>query len=538
MPGATRTAAEAELDRLALLRGWMVAGPFDNEGKRGFDHPFPPEEGEGDLAARWPGKVREVGWRPLPPEAEVQGFVNLGLALRPARDVTAYALAVVESPREQRVRLHVGSSGAVKVFVNGALALADPSYHPPRLDQVAAELTLRKGANRLLVKVSQAEGRFGFFARLARPGGEPLELARQALPPLPPRPAPGALDAAPVPGVIEALERRAREAAGKEAAAAYRDLAIALAERQPGEERERQAAAAARQAVLLDPRHLGSRLLAARLEDDANRRSAHLEAAVEAHPGDATALGMLAQMEAQRGRLARARSLLDRALAAAPGAVAPRLLLAEVEEAAGLEAQAAARRAATAASAPDHPGAALAAARSARGQGHLDEAERLLRRALALRHDDGAARALLVQLQLDRGDLDGAVAGLQEALRVDPSDGGARLRLAELQAANGRADAAEASFADLLRIAPEEAEVLERRGKARMRAGLSSGALADFHAALELRPQNPQLKELVRAMAPGRERFETPYLLDARALAREAPPAPGGGRGGAGRPAR
>ncbi|HEX8908985.1 MAG TPA: DUF3857 domain-containing protein, partial [Anaeromyxobacteraceae bacterium] len=172
---------------------------------------------------------------------------------------------------------------------------------------------------------------------------------------------------------------------------------------------------------------------------------------------------------------------------------------------------------------PFHPGAVAAAVRGLRAQDRLDEAAPLLRKALALRFDDAAARASLVQVLLQRADLDGAVRLLEEAIRLDPADQEARLRLADLLAGNGRPDAAEAAYAAALRIAPEEPEILERRGQARLRAGHAQEALADFQSALDLKPQNPQLKELVRAIEPKRERFERPYLRDARALAASAP---------------
>jgi tetratricopeptide (TPR) repeat protein len=114
---------------------------------------------------------------------------------------------------------------------------------------------------------------------------------------------------------------------------------------------------------------------------------------------------------------------------------------------------------------------------------------------------------------------------LEEALRIDPADRSSRLQLADLLAANGRNGEAEAAFGAALRIAPEDAETLERRGRARLRAGRTRDALGDFQAALDLRPQNPQLKELVRALEPARERFEEPYLYDARELARASPAA-------------
>jgi tetratricopeptide (TPR) repeat protein/transglutaminase-like putative cysteine protease len=514
--------AQGELAKLAFLDAWWIAGPFDDEGKRGFDEVFPPERGQ-DLAARFPGKAREVGWRPLPPEAAAMGFAHLGAAVRPAREVVVYALAVVDAPRDERVRLHLGASGAVKVFVNGAPVLTERAYHPARLDQVAVSFGLRRGPNRILVKLCHVEGRLGLYARLADARGEPLRLAARHAGPLPAAQRPSPEKPERVSSALAALERRAREARGPDAAAARLGFALALAERRPYDDRDRRAVAEARAAVELAPRSVPARLLAARLEEDPNRRRAHLEAALEAAPADALALGALAQHELGRGHLARAKRLLDRAIAAAPGLAGPRLFLADLHDQAGLAARAGLERAELARLHPFHPGVIAAAARAARAQDRLEEATALLRKALALRFDDGPARASLVQLLLERGDPDGAARLLEEALRLDPGDLPARLRLADVLAANGRLEEAEAAYATAERIAPEEAEVKERRGQARLRAGRTKDALADFQAALELKPQNPQLKELVRAMEPARERYEAPYALDARALAGAAP---------------
>ncbi|GEJ59502.1 DUF3857 and transglutaminase domain-containing protein [Anaeromyxobacter diazotrophicus] len=515
--------SEADLAQLAFLRGWQVAGPFDNEGKRGFDEAFPPEA-EQALGARYPGKGREVGWRPLPQEALAAGFAHLGAAVRPAREVVVYALTAVESPRDARAVLYLGASGAVKVFVNGALVHADPSYHRARLDTSAVEVGLRRGPNRILVKLCQAEGMMGFFVRLADERGEPLALRPARLPPLPALARPAG-KASPRPGVLDLLERRARAASGAAAGPARLDLALALAERRPGEDRERRAAAEARRAAKLMPGSVRARLLAARLDDDGNRRREQLEAAVAAHPDDPLALAALGRHELSHNRLARAQRLLERAVRAAPRFAAARLALADLHEQAGLAARAQRERAALARELPFHPGAVAAAVRGLRAQDRLDEAAPLLRKALALRFDDAAARASLTQVLLQRADLDGAVRLLEEALRLDPADLEARLRLADLLAGNGRSDEAEATYAAALRIAPEEPEILERRGQARLRAGHAQEALADFQGALELKPQNPQLKELVRAIEPKREPFEQPYLRDARLLAAGAPAA-------------
>src|SRR5512142_1386269 len=51
----------AQLRRLGFVTSWKIAGPFDDEGKRGFAEAYPPEQGI-ELTATMPGKVREVAW--------------------------------------------------------------------------------------------------------------------------------------------------------------------------------------------------------------------------------------------------------------------------------------------------------------------------------------------------------------------------------------------------------------------------------------------------------------------------------------------
>src|SRR6266511_2384899 len=234
----------AHLRRLGFVGGWSVIGPFDDQGKRGFDVVLPPEKAV-DLGAKLPGKVREVAWRPLPPEVFSEGFVHLGAAVSPSREVVAYALAVVEAPHDERVQLWLGASGAAKVFVNGALALADRGYHPARIDQRGATVSLRRGANRILVKLCHAEGRMGFYLRLADERGEGRTLASvDAAAALQP---PGAA-ATLIAGAIAELERRAAAARGRprEEAQARLALALALDERQSADARDGRAAAEAR----------------------------------------------------------------------------------------------------------------------------------------------------------------------------------------------------------------------------------------------------------------------------------------------------
>jgi tetratricopeptide (TPR) repeat protein/transglutaminase-like putative cysteine protease len=511
----------AHLRRLGFVTAWTVAGPFDDEGKRGHDTAYPPERAI-DLALPMAGKVREVSWRALPREAVSEGLVRVGAALGGSREVVAYALAVVEAPRDERVQLWLGASGAAKVFVNGALALADPGYHPARLDQRGAWVSLRKGPNRILVKLCHEAGEMGFHLRLADERGE-----GRVLPAGDPAAEPPAAGAAPTPiaGAVAELERRVADARGRPRAEAEArlELALALAERRSADAGEGREAAEARRAVELAPAWVEARLAAARLTDERGRRRAHVEAALAAAPEDARALLALADDELERDRPHAAVRLLERAVRAAPGLAAPRVRLAEALDRAGLDVRGALAAEAAARDFPTVPGAVRAAARAARRLGRVDEAAARYRTLLALRLDDRAARAALAQLLLERGDVAGAAALGQEGLRLDPWDVGGRLDLADLLAANGRIADAEAQFEGALRIAPDDPEPHARRGRCRLAQGRLAEAKPDLERALELRPQSPELKELVRSLEPARERFERPYLADVAALARAAP---------------
>ena len=511
----------SHLRRVGFVGAWTVAGPFDDEGKRGFDAVLPPEKAI-DLAALMPGKVRPVSWRPLPPEAVSAGFVHLGAAVSPSREAVAYALAVVDAPRAERVQLWLGASGAAKVFVNGALALSDPGYHLARIDQRGARVSLRRGPNRILVKLCHAEGPMGFYLRLADERGEGRALPAgdpAAVPERGPAPAPS-----PIAGAVAELERRVAAARGHRAEAEARlDLALALDERRSADAAEGRAAAEARRAAELAPRWVEARLVAAQLEEERGRRRAHVEAALAAAPDDPFALLALAQDELDRDRPHAAVRLLERAARAAPGWPAPRIALAEALDRAGLEVRGALAAEAAAREFPMSPAAVRAAADAARRLGRADEAAARLRTLLALRFDDASARGALAQLLADRGDVAGAAGLRAEGLRLETWDVEERLGLADLLAANGRVEEAEAHFEAALRIAPDDPEPLARRGRARLAQGRATEAKADLERALELRPQSPDLKELVRSLEPARERFERPYVLDADALARAAP---------------
>src|SRR5207302_2348387 len=156
-----------------------------------------------------------------------------------------YAATVLRSKQARTVVLHVGASGASRVWVNGDLVREDTAVHPSRWDQLAFPVRLHAGDNAILLKVAHGAGKPGFSLRVCDDRDEPLPaLARSAR-------APGAKVAlpavhetkvAPVPRArIRDALAELREAARKNPrdARAQEDLAVLLAWRRPYDDGER-----------------------------------------------------------------------------------------------------------------------------------------------------------------------------------------------------------------------------------------------------------------------------------------------------------
>ena len=96
----------------------------------------------------------------------------------------AYVRTWIYSDTEQSVRLDFGTDDGNKVWLNdkvihknGAGGAATPAEHK-------VKVTLRRGWNKLMLKVTQDSGPWQFCLRLVRPDGTKLEnLKIQANPP-------------------------------------------------------------------------------------------------------------------------------------------------------------------------------------------------------------------------------------------------------------------------------------------------------------------------------------------------------------------
>jgi uroporphyrinogen decarboxylase len=151
---------------------WRLLGPFDNERNRGFHTAHAPEA---DPQAQGPfiGKGGQpIRWQPYHSTAE-SGYVDLAAAISREPWCMAYAACSLYSPQEWDGWLELGSDDGLQVWLNGEQVWYKDAYRvaAPRQDLVPVHL--RQGWNQVLLKISQAEGEWGFYFRPTDDHGNP-----------------------------------------------------------------------------------------------------------------------------------------------------------------------------------------------------------------------------------------------------------------------------------------------------------------------------------------------------------------------------
>jgi hypothetical protein len=147
---------------------WYVVGPFPNpreadRGPVGLDIPYPPEK-EADLTKSYQGvNEKPVRWDPRKPSSN--GAVDL-TTFDPYELVVVYALTYVYSPKEQTVPFFIGTDDGGKVFLNDKEIFRVFALRGAQPDQDTLSLNLRSGWNKLLLKIENNFGGFGFYARI------------------------------------------------------------------------------------------------------------------------------------------------------------------------------------------------------------------------------------------------------------------------------------------------------------------------------------------------------------------------------------
>ncbi|MFL5342926.1 MAG: hypothetical protein ACJ8F7_22555 [Gemmataceae bacterium] len=170
--------AGAEPDGVAkfgFITKWLLCGPFDNAGLKGF-------------AARPPEKAE---WKEFA-MIHSRGMVDLYTAFNKPKGVNkagkkdavyAFARVDLESPAEQPAQIRIGSQNAIKIYLNGQEVYSrDEYHHGTRIDQHIAPVTLKQGVNQIVLNVCQDDMAYewcypwSFQLRITDAIGTPISL--------------------------------------------------------------------------------------------------------------------------------------------------------------------------------------------------------------------------------------------------------------------------------------------------------------------------------------------------------------------------
>lgn len=95
----------------------------------------------------------------------VDGLVNMQSGM-PKDYTVGYAWAEFESPRDTEAWLGLGSDDGVKIWLNGELVHDKWIRRPSRIDDDIVPMRLKKGTNKVLIKIQNATDQWSFIYRL------------------------------------------------------------------------------------------------------------------------------------------------------------------------------------------------------------------------------------------------------------------------------------------------------------------------------------------------------------------------------------
>jgi hypothetical protein len=152
------------------IKEWKIIGPFDAPDMSWLNKSYPPEKELG-LSEEHTGKDnKKLKWKNA--SADKSGFFPLQGMISPNERAVAYALTYVYSPDDREATLLIGSDDGIKIWLNNKLVHSNPAYRGAYPDQDKIKVNLHKGKNKLLLKILQGGGGWGFYARFVDPDNE------------------------------------------------------------------------------------------------------------------------------------------------------------------------------------------------------------------------------------------------------------------------------------------------------------------------------------------------------------------------------
>ncbi|HVU02063.1 MAG TPA: DUF3857 domain-containing protein [Polyangiaceae bacterium] len=552
-------ASTATIRRLGYVDRWLVVGPFDDDGKAGFDTAYGPETDFGSAIVpgrAYSGKERPVRYRVVPSSFPF-GYLDTGSLVRPERKTCVYATSFVTEQAEgvagkstkgakgagggngRDITLYAGAGGALKVFWNGVLVVSDSVERRFDADRFSAKVRLEPGLNDLTVKACNEESAPVIGVRLADANGkaDPRIQTGNAL-------ESSALAAETVKRVKERAAKASRPPAASGPVAAFEKLVsgphpraadlesyarylVATGGDDPVTHRARNLAEAAADAEPTIPRLL----LAAELAEEKNQRARFIERA-EALPPKADSADDLLLARAARARegfgFREAFPLYERVLGHDPDDVTAIRGEVELLNDVGLKRTALALLERSVARNPKSVLLLNMYGSELRALGRDTEASEAEARYAALRFDDRTLLSRNIDLAVARRDKLAAERWIDRLLAVEPDGQWALGAAARAYRALSESERAVGTLVHALDLAPEDVGTLRSLADLQGELGNRGEQLALLGKVLEVEPQNKDVREYVEHLEPKGSRLDESFAWDADRFLKERAAKPEG----------
>lgn len=146
---------------------WFVIGPFDNQD--GFQKEFVPER-EIDLSKIYTENGAQITWVRASPSNQ-DGFIDFEENLTDSFWSVGYGLVYLKSPDSRKVQFRMGSNESIKVWLNDEEVWRFNETREAALDDDITTVQLRPGLNKILIKVCNRIGYWGYYFRITDENG-------------------------------------------------------------------------------------------------------------------------------------------------------------------------------------------------------------------------------------------------------------------------------------------------------------------------------------------------------------------------------
>jgi dienelactone hydrolase len=158
------------------IRTWLLLGEFPNPARKGLDTDYLTSQGGEAKIVPAAGMTHQrpdgttAAWKEFTSPVDIVDLTTT-FPGRPGADVVAYAYTTVERPAAGKALLSLGSDDGVAIWLNGQRVFYNPASRGASPDQDQVEVDMQAGTNRLLLKVDQSSGGWGFVLRVLDAGG-------------------------------------------------------------------------------------------------------------------------------------------------------------------------------------------------------------------------------------------------------------------------------------------------------------------------------------------------------------------------------